>query len=116
MELSSPISKGRTLKEAPPSWLRLQKIALIVGVYFLPLFLLWTAAGYPDDYRLETKAHGAAAIIENWWYSYLLLKHPNAVGLLTFFYMWMPVVSALVWLIYITKKDRIKNFDDDQAT
>ncbi|MEO1969268.1 MAG: hypothetical protein ABGW87_11210 [Sphingomonadaceae bacterium] len=80
-----------------------RKTLLIVGLtlgYMVPLFWLWSATNFPDSFGVIIKAHGKAGLLEEWWYSYLLLSRPNALDLATFAYMWLPVVCLIGWAIY----------------
>lgn len=72
-------------------------IAVVLG-YMIPLFVLWTNTDYPDSLGVHITAHGKAGLIENWYYSYLLLERHHALDDLAFAYMWAPVVGFLGWL------------------
>ncbi|MXP30098.1 hypothetical protein GRI58_14915 [Porphyrobacter algicida] len=79
-----------------------QKLVLIGGTiaYMVPLFWLWGKAHFPDSFGIVIDAHGRAGLLEEWWYSYLLLNRPNAIDLVTFAYMWLPVAGLIGWVIY----------------
>lgn len=80
-----------------------RKILLIAGLtlgYMIPLFWLWSATNFPDSFGVVIKVHGKAGLLEEWWYSYLLLNRPNALDLATFAYMWLPIAGLIGWVIH----------------
>lgn len=76
---------------------------LIIGTtltYMVPLFWLWGASNFPDGFGVVIREHGKVGLLEEWWYSYLLLNRPNALNLATFAYMWLPIFGLIGWLIH----------------
>ena len=77
-----------------------QNLLLIGGTlgYMILLFCLWGETGRPESFGIRITAHGKAGLLENWYYSYLLLDRPDFWDILTFLYMWAPVAAGLMWL------------------
>jgi len=103
------------MKEAPKSWLHFQKILLIVGAYMIPLLALWMVTGYPDGFGVNIKSGGIGGLIENLWYSYLLLNHPSPLNVILFCYMWAPAVGLVIWVgrgVVKGLRPKHKIFDD----
>ena len=104
-------------KGADP-WRQRLTILAVVGPYMLILFWLWVGADYPDSFGVTVTAHGAAGLLENWWYSYLLLKRPDALDVGLFCYMWAPLVGLLGWVTYVAIRAcsmKFKIFNDEEA-
>lgn len=66
--------------------------------YMIPLFWLWNRARWPEGFGITITAHGKAGLIENWYYSYLLIERPSLIDDVIFLYMWAPVVGFAGWL------------------
>lgn len=82
-------------------------IAVVLG-YMIPLFVLWTKTGYPDSLGVHITAHGKAGLIENWYYSYLLVERHRALDDVAFAYMWAPIAGFIGWFAF--KRLRTMNF------
>jgi hypothetical protein len=82
-------------KAARSSW---WKTILFSIAYMIPLFWLWNSTDFPDSLGIHITAHGKTGLLENWYYSYLLLQRHRLIDVVTFIYMWAIVVGFLVWL------------------
>ena len=78
-------------------------VKIVVGVvaYMLPLFWLWRLIGFPEASSIHITAHGRAGLIENWWYSYLLIQRHRPLDVLCFAYMW----AGIIVLFYPLARD-----------
>jgi len=47
---------------------------------------------------IHIAAHGKTGLLENWYYSYLLLQPHHFLDVLTFIYMWAIVIGFVAWL------------------
>ena len=65
--------------------------------YMIPLEMLWTKSSFPDSFGVHITAHGQTGLLENWWYSYLLIQRHRLVDVATFAYMWLPVAGVAAW-------------------
>jgi hypothetical protein len=72
-------------------------LKIIVGTvaYMIPLFWLWSRDDYPDSLGIHITAHGKAGVIENWWYSYLLIERRHVLDIVLFLYMWAPLLAVI---------------------
>jgi hypothetical protein len=88
----------------PPQRVGWKKWLLITGfaaVYAIPLFFwLLRKIDFPDSFGVRITAHGKAGVFDTWWYSYLLVERHRPLDLVTFAYMWIPVVAFAGWLAY----------------
>ena len=88
----------------------------VVLVYMIPLFWLWSRTDFPDSLGVHITAHGKAGLIENWYYSYLLVERHHPLDDVAFLYMWGPIAGFIGWFAF--RKLRGMNFsfyDDDEA-
>jgi hypothetical protein len=76
------------------------KTILWTLAYMIPLFLLWSSTDFPDGLGVHIAAHGEAGLLENWYYSYLLIQRHHALDVLTFLYMWAPIVGIAGWFAF----------------
>jgi hypothetical protein len=76
------------------------KALLATLAYGVPLVWLWIQTDFPDSLGVQISAHGKAGVIESWYYSYLLLERHRPLDIITFFYMWTPVVWFIAWLTF----------------
>lgn len=74
------------------------KTILCSIAYMIPLFWLWDNTGFPDSLGIHITAHGKIGLLENWYYSYLLLERHHFLDVVTFIYMWAVIVGFLAWL------------------
>src|SRR6185437_7616763 len=63
------------------------KILLGSLAYFIPLFWLWNHIDFPDSLGIQITAHGKAGLLENWYYSYLLVERHRILDVFAFAYM-----------------------------
>jgi hypothetical protein len=98
MEQAKPEKKSR--------WRETWSVIVTVIAYMIPLIWLWEQTGYPDEFGIHVTAHGKAGLLENWWYSDLLLERHRIVDIVTFAYMWAAVVGIVAWLGWAVVKDR----------
>src|SRR3569623_2169666 len=87
-------------------WRRSLKVVFLSLLYMIPLFWLWIHANYPDSLGVHITAHGKTGLLENWWYSYLLVERHQVLDVVTFLYMWAPAVVFLGWLARSMLLDR----------
>src|SRR5438067_12685369 len=78
---------------------RLEILGVAVA-YILPLLLLWSATGFPDSLGVHISTHGKSRLLENWYYSSLLLRRHSLLDLITFLYMWAPILGLVGWLAF----------------
>jgi hypothetical protein len=90
------------------------KVLLATLAYMIPLFVLWDRTNYPDSLGVQITAHGKAGFLENWYYSYLLLQRHRALDVLTFAYMWAPIVGYVGWLVLPKMRGTKFSLYDDQ--
>lgn len=93
------------VKPAKGSW---WKVLLGTLAYMIPLFWLWNRTDYPDSLGVTITAHGKAGLLENWYYSYLLVERHRVMDDLTFLYMWAPILGLIAW--FAAKRLRKVNF------
>lgn len=93
-------------QEKPSRWRSGLKVFAVMLSYMIPLFWLWSKTGYPDSLGAHILARGKAGLIESWWYSYLLLGRDTSWDILTFVYMWLPVLGCVIWLGRAFVQDR----------
>jgi len=74
------------------------KTIIFTLAYMVPLFWLWSRTDFPDSLGVHITAHGNAGLLENWFYSYLLLERHRVLDDLTFLYMWMPVAGLILYV------------------
>lgn len=91
-----------------------QTLLMIVGIigYMIPLFWLWSSIDWPKGFGITITAHGKAGLIENWYYSYLLLRRPSLIDDFTFLYMWIPVAGFVGWFGWSLYRKRMKRGGD----
>jgi hypothetical protein len=77
------------------SFSRLAIFAIVIA-YMVPLLALWSITDFPDSFGIHIAAHGKAGLLENWYYSYLLIGRHQILDLLTFLWMWMPLAAILI--------------------
>lgn len=82
-------------KLARTSW---WKIVLFTLAYLIPLFWLWSITDFPDSMGIHITARGKTGLLENWYYSYLLLQRHHFLDVVTFIYMWLIVVGFFAWV------------------
>ena len=90
-----------------------QNLTIIVGTvaYMIPLFWLWDRDGYPDGLGVHITAHGKVGMIENWWYSYLLVERHQGLDIALFLYMWAPLLAVIGYFAWpALRKIRGSNF------
>lgn len=87
------------------AWL---KRALVVCGYGALLLWLWIETDYPDSFGLDLGS-GKGAVLENWYYSYLLLQRHTLFDVATFVTMWAPVAGLILWLVLPSAFRRAKN-------
>ena len=75
---------------APHFW-RVTTVALVLA-YMLPLVGLWSLTDFPSSFGIHIAAHGAAGLLRNWYFSYLLIERHEVLDVLTFLWMWLPLV------------------------
>ena len=80
-------------------------IATAIG-YMIPLFWLWSITGHPDALGVHIAAHGKAGLLENGWYSYLLLQRHLFSDVATFAYMWLAMAGVIAWMLRVWLVDR----------
>ena len=97
-------------------WRDALKTIVVVLLYLIPLFWLWSRTGYPDNLGVHITAHGKAGLLENWWYSYLLLERHQLWDIVTFAYMWTAVAAIIGWVIWALMQDRKAKAAADKAT
>lgn len=85
-------------------WVQALRMIAFVLAYLLPLFWLWHRTGWPERFGV-TVDHGRIGLYENWYYSYHLLQGQSVLDLVTFLYMWAPVVGYLAWLALRTHRN-----------
>jgi hypothetical protein len=89
-----------------PARVRWWKILLAAVAYMIPLFWLWARAGFPDSMGVHIAAHGKVGLLEDWYYSYLLLERHTPLDIVTFLYMWGIVSGYVAWLVWAWQKDK----------
>jgi hypothetical protein len=77
-----------------------------VIAYMIPLFWLWNRTDFPDGLGVHITAHGKVGLLENWWYSYLLVERHRPWDLVTFAYMWAVVAGFVAWIGWALWRDR----------
>ena len=87
-------------------WREAMKVIAGTLCYMLPLFWLWSATDYPDGLGVHIEAHGKVGLLENWWYSYLLIERHRPLDVLTFVYMWAAVLGLIGWIISGVVRER----------
>jgi len=90
-----PDAGDRVAKQPKGRW---WKILLATLAYLIPLFWLWERVNFPDSLGVQIAAHGRVGLLENWYYSYLLLGRHRFLDIVTFAYMWAPPVGYVGWL------------------
>jgi len=95
---SAPPDQGDPAPEKPKGKWR-QALLTIGGViaYMIPLFWLWSSVGWPESFGITITAHGKAGLLENWYYSYLLVERPSLIDDVTYLYMWAPIAGLIGW-------------------
>src|SRR5262249_664736 len=81
-------------KPARESW---WKTILFSLAYMIPLFWLWDRTGFPDSLGIHISAHGKTGVLEDWYYSYLLIERHTVLDIVTFLYMCAVVVGFAAW-------------------
>ena len=84
-------------KPARTTW---WKTILFCLAYMIPLFWLWTGTDFPDSLGIHITAHGRVGLLENWYYSYLLLQRHHVLDIITFIYMWSIVIGFIGWIAF----------------
>jgi hypothetical protein len=94
------------IAEKKSRWREVWPVLLISLGYMIPLFRLWSQTGVPDDLGVHITAHGKTGLLENWWYSYLLLQRHRLWDVGTFLCMWAAVVAVMGWIVRAIWQDR----------
>jgi hypothetical protein len=81
-----------------PRFGRLTTILFMV-LYFVPLFILQSLTDFPNSFGVHEMSHGRGRALEDWFYSYLLLQRHQVLDVITFAYMWAPIVGFIAWLV-----------------
>ena len=68
--------------------------------YMIPFFWLLDKTDFPDSFGIRITAHGKAGLLENWYYSYLLLQRQQPWDIILFLYMWAIVAWCVGWLVW----------------
>lgn len=105
---------GETRKKT--NWRSWWMTVLCTLAYMIPLFWLWIHIDFPDSLGVHITAHGRAGLLENWYYSYLLVERHHILDDVAFAYMWAPIVGLVGW--FAARKLRRMNFSiyaDDEA-
>jgi hypothetical protein len=92
------------------------KTLLVTLGYMIPLLWLWNRTDFPDSLGIHITAHGKAGLLENWYYSYLLVERHHILDDVAFAYMWAPIVGLVGW--FAARKLRRMKFSiyaDDEA-
>lgn len=84
-------------KPARTNW---WKTILFSLAYMIPLFWLWSSTDFPDSLGVHITAHGKAGLVEDWYYSYLLLQRHHVLDIITFIYMWSIIVGFVCWIVF----------------
>lgn len=73
---------------------------LITAAYMVPLIGLWVLIDFPDGLGVHPINNGYVwfRVGEYYYCSYLLLERHHALDIVTFIYMWAPVIAGAVWL------------------
>ena len=74
----------------------------LLFVYAVSLVWLWNRTGFPDSLGVQT-GDGRMSVLENWYYSYLLLQRHQVLDVVTFIYMWA-FIGFFGWLAYKFRK------------
>jgi hypothetical protein len=91
-----PDQKRSTAKSGKIRW---WQTLLFTVAYFIPLFYLWARIDFPASLGVHITAHGTTGLLENWYYSYLLLQRHRPLDLISFCYMWVIVIGPIGWLL-----------------
>lgn len=78
---------------APANW----KIVLWSIGYMIPLFWMWSVTDFPDSFGVQVD-RGRAGVVEDWYYSYLLLQRHHVLDVVTFIYMWSVVAGFVAFV------------------
>lgn len=81
-------------------WDNALKTLLVMLCYMPPMFWLWSKTDFPKSFGIRITAHGKGAVLEEWWYSYLLLERHHVWDILTFAYMWAPLIGFVGYLLW----------------
>lgn len=90
--------KDQETTAKPSRWRQALKTIFFAVLYMVPLLWLWNKTDYPRSFGIHITAHGKAGLLENWWYSYLLLKRHHLWDIAAFAYMWAAVAAIVGWL------------------
>lgn len=93
------------LTEEPEARAAKSRRAWIIFLFALlwagPSFLLMDQDGYPESFGIHYHStSGRGQTFEDFYYSYVLLQRHHLLDVITFVWMWAPLVGILVWVVY----------------
>ena len=77
------------------------KIILFAFAWVVPSFWLMSEVRYPDSFGVHYQSStGRGQTAEQFYYSYLLLERHHLLDVITFAWMWAPLVGIIGWIVY----------------
>ena len=85
-----------------------RNMTMLLGAlaYLTPFLILESNLNYPDCFGVHLSHNGRAAVLEEWWYSYLLIQRHRFWDIVLFLYMWGPLLGLIGWQIWKWWKGR----------
>ena len=81
--------------------------------YMIPLFFLWSKTGFPESFGVA-ECHGKGCWIDDWYHSYLLVEQHSLLDIVTFLYMWAPIVALVGYFVLPKLRGTKFSLYDDQ--
>jgi hypothetical protein len=79
------------------SWIRFLLVLPWAGVSFL----LMDQDGYPDSFGIHYHSTtGKGMVVEQFYDSHVLVQRHHLLDIITFAWMWAPLVGAIGWVVY----------------
>jgi hypothetical protein len=76
-------------------------IFLLVLLWVGPSFWLMDQDGYPESFGIHYHSmSGRGQTAEQFYYSYVLLQRHHVLDVITFAWMWAPLIGTVIWVVY----------------